>query len=64
MPDDSRRDRWRDALSDKAARRAAEEEPDRAGQQRNVGVAVAVLALVVVALLLAIVTGATDAFRP
>jgi len=33
-------------------------------RERNAAVAIAVLAVVVVGLLLAIVTGATDAFRP
>jgi hypothetical protein len=33
-------------------------------RERNAGVAIAVLAVVVVGLLLAIVSGATDAFRP
>ena len=40
------------------------QDPDHGTRERNAGVAVAVLALVVVGLLLAIVTGATDAFRP
>jgi hypothetical protein len=43
---------------------AAQPEPDRASQQRNAGVAIAVLAAVVVLLLLAVVSGATDAFQP
>ena len=37
---------------------------DHAAQERNAGIAIAVLALVVVGLLLAIVTGGTDAFQP
>jgi hypothetical protein len=43
---------------------AARPDEDHATQERNAGLAIAVLALVVVALLLAIVVGATDAFRP
>jgi hypothetical protein len=43
---------------------AARPDVDHASQQRNAGLAIAVLALVVVGLLLAIVMGATDAFRP
>ncbi len=43
---------------------AAKPDEDRATQERNAGIAIAVLALVVVGLLLAIVSGATDAFRP
>jgi hypothetical protein len=37
---------------------------DHGEQERNAGVAIAVLAAVVVLLLLAIVMGTTDAFRP
>jgi hypothetical protein len=54
MPDD-RREKIHRAV-DEAAR--AEESHDK--QQRNAGVAIALLALVVMALLIAIVTGATD----
>ena len=43
---------------------AARAEGDRASHERNAGVAIAVLAVIVVGLLLAIVSGATDAFRP
>ena len=43
---------------------AAEPEPDHAGRERNAAVAIFVLAAVVVLLLLAIVSGATDAFTP
>jgi hypothetical protein len=43
---------------------AAQPEPDRDSQQRNAGVAIAVLAAVVVLLLVAIVSGATDVFQP
>ena len=43
---------------------AAQPEPDHAGRERNAGVAIFVLALVVVLLLLAIVSGSTDAFTP
>lgn len=45
---------------DDAAR--PEEELDK--KERNSGIAIAVLAVVVVLLLVAIVSGATDAFRP
>jgi hypothetical protein len=44
--------------------RAARPDEDHASQERNAGLAIAVLALIVVGLLLAIVMGATDAFRP
>jgi hypothetical protein len=43
---------------------AAKPDEDRASQERNAGVAIAVLALLVVGLLIAIVMGSTDAFRP
>jgi hypothetical protein len=43
---------------------AARPDEDPASQQRNAGLAIAVLALIVVGLLLAIVLGGTDAFRP
>ena len=43
---------------------AARQDEDHASQQRNAGLAIAVLALVVVGLLLAIVMGGTDVFRP
>ena len=43
---------------------AARAEDDRASHERNAGVAIAVLAAVVVLLLLAIVSGSTGAFRP
>lgn len=43
---------------------AAQPEPDQASRQRNAGVAIAVLAGLVVLLLVAIVSGATDAFQP
>ncbi len=42
----------------------AQPDEDHASQERNAGLAIAVLALVVVGLLLAIVMGGTDAFRP
>ena len=45
-------------------KQAARLDEDHASQERNAGLAIAVLALVVVGLLLAIVMGATDAFRP
>jgi hypothetical protein len=44
--------------------RAAKPDEDRAAQERNAGIAIAVLALVVVGLLLAIVLGAADSFHP
>jgi len=43
---------------------AARPDEDHASQERNAGLAIAVLALVVVGLLLAIVMGGTDACRP
>jgi hypothetical protein len=43
---------------------AARDDEDRAARERNAGIAIAVLALVVVGLLLAIVTGAADSFHP
>jgi hypothetical protein len=43
---------------------AARADEDHASQERNAGLAIAVLAVVVVGLLLAIVLGGTDAFRP
>jgi len=43
---------------------AAKPDEDHASQQRNAGLAIAVLALVAVGLLVAIVMGGTDAFRP
>ena len=42
----------------------AAQDADHSTRERNAGVAIAVLAVVVVGLLLAMVTGATDAFRP
>jgi hypothetical protein len=43
---------------------AAKPDEDHAARERNAGIAIAVLALVVAGLLLAMVMGATDAFRP
>ena len=43
---------------------AARPDEDHTSQERNAGLAIALLALVVVGLLLAIVMGGTDAFRP
>ena len=43
---------------------AARPDDDHTSQERNAGLAIAVLALVVVGVLLAIVMGGTDAFRP
>jgi hypothetical protein len=42
---------------------AAKSDDDHTSQQRNAGLAIAVLALVVIGLLFAIVMGGTDAFR-
>ena len=42
----------------------SDEPVDRDTQERSSGLAIAVLAMVVVLLLLAIVSGTTDAFRP
>ncbi len=44
--------------------RAGEPDEDQKSRQRNAGIAIAVLAFVVAALLLAMVSGATDAFTP
>ncbi len=44
--------------------RAARPDEDHRSQDRNAGVAIAVLALVVVGLLVAMAMGATDAVRP
>jgi hypothetical protein len=44
--------------------RAGEPDEDPRARQRNAGIAIAVLAVVVAALLLAMVSGATDAFTP
>jgi hypothetical protein len=52
-------ERLRDELD-----RAARPDEDHESQDRNSGVAIAVLALVVVGLLVAMAMGATDAFRP
>ena len=43
---------------------AAKPDEDRATRERNAGIAIAVLALLVVGLLLAIVMGGADAFHP
>ncbi len=43
---------------------AAKPDEDHATRERNAGIAIGVLALVVVGLLLAIVMGGTDAFQP
>ncbi|MDQ1624513.1 MAG: hypothetical protein QOJ49_11 [Actinomycetota bacterium] len=48
----------------RAVDEAAKADNDRRTQQRNAAVAIAVLAIVVVALLVAVVSGATDVLRP
>jgi hypothetical protein len=53
---EDRREKLHRAVDD-----AARADEDHEKQQRNAGVAIAMLALVVIALLIAIVTGATDA---
>ena len=53
------RERLRQRLDEAAA-----PEPDHRGQERNAGVAIFVLAALVVLLLLAMVSGATGMFRP
>lgn len=64
MPNDKQHGhRARDAVHRKLDE-AAQPESDHAGRERNAGVAIFVLAVVVVLLLLAIVSGATDAFTP
>ena len=57
--DQERRERLHQVVDE-----AARAEEDHAKQQRNAAIAIGLLALVVVALLVALVTGATDAFRP
>ena len=49
---------------DKRLDDAARPDEDHESQERNSGIAIAVLAVVVVALLVAMVMGATHAFRP
>lgn len=44
--------------------KAGEPDEDARARQRNAGIAIAVLAALVALLLLAIVSGATDAFAP
>jgi hypothetical protein len=48
----------------RAVDEAAKPEEDHKRQQRNAGVAIAVLFLLVLALLVAVVTGSTDALSP
>ena len=48
----------------RAVDEAAKPEEDRDKQQRNAGVAIGVLFLLVLALLIAVVTGSTDALSP
>jgi hypothetical protein len=48
----------------RAVDEAAKPEEDHNKQQRNAGVAIAVLFLLVLALLIAVVTGSTDALSP
>ncbi len=48
----------------RAVDEAAREEEDHDKQQRNAGVAIGVLFLLVLALLVAVVTGSTDALSP
>jgi hypothetical protein len=43
---------------------AAQPDEDRVARERNAGIAIAVLALLVAGLLLAIVMGAADSFHP
>ena len=56
---DKRREKLHRAVDE-----AAKPEENHDKQERNAGIAIGVLALVVVALLIAIVTGATDALSP
>ena len=56
-----------DAQLSERVRKALEEagEPeDHQAQERNAGIAIAVLALLIVALFVAIISGATDAYQP
>jgi hypothetical protein len=48
----------------RAVEEAARSEDDHSKQERNAGVAIGLLFLVVLALLVAVVTGATDALTP
>ena len=48
----------------RAVDEAAKADEERDKQQRNAGVAIALLALLVVGLLIAVVTGATDVLSP
>ena len=57
--DEHRRERVHRAVNE-----AAEPPVERRQHQRDVGFAIGLLALVVVALLIAVVTGATGALRP
>ena len=56
---EDRRDKLHRAVDD-----AAKPEEDHNKQQRNAGVAIGVLFLLVLALLIAVVTGSTDALSP
>ncbi len=58
MPED-RHEKLRRAMDE-----AAREEEDHDKQQRNAGVAIGLLFLLVLALLVAVVTGSTDALSP
>jgi len=50
-------------LHDELAR-AAQEDEDRAAKERNSGLAILVLALLVVGMLIAIIMGGSEAIRP
>jgi len=57
-------DRARDHRIRRAVEEAAQDEQERGKQQRNVGVVLGVLALLVVLLLVLIVTGSTQVLTP
>ena len=47
-----------------AVEEAAREEADHRASERNAGIAIAVLAVLVILLFIAIISGATDAYQP
>lgn len=61
------RDQDREPLPErlrKALDEVAEEEPELETKERNAGIAIAVLAILVILLFVAIISGATDAYQP
>lgn len=63
MPDDNDKTHLTERIR-RELDEAAEPEPDHRSHERNAGIAIAVLALLVVLLFVAIVSGATDAYQP